>query len=866
MFVSRLLKALCLLLPGLAATAQTAEDFSDGDLTSNPAWTGDLSKFEILAGELHLNAPAVSGSAWLSTPSLAIENAGWEFSVRLTFNPSSTNFINVFLASDQQNLTSPLNGHFVKIGNTTDEISLYRRSGLTDTEIIDGLDGRVNADPVTVRVRVTRNESADWTLTSDVGITGTFATEGTVRDEAHLASTHFGWTCVYTSTRSTSFYVDNISVTGAPVTDRVNPELDSLTTLSATSVRVWFSEEMDETTLTHTANYTLMPGGSNPSTALPAAMNTAVDLTLGSALLNGVPASLRLSGLKDMAGNELSDTTVTVLYFQASPLVYRDIEFTEIFADPSPSVGLPSFEFIEIYNRSSTPASLTGWTLADKTSTSVLPDHILLPGQYVILTSSAGYASYSSAGTTLSVSNFPTLNNDGDRLVLKTGEEQTIDSLEYDLSWYGDDDKEQGGYSLEKIDPNNPCAEEENWTASDSATGGTPGSLNSVNASKPDLSPPKITGVLPLNPAQVLVRFNEKLAYPLTLPTARITNEECLSSESIVSSIAFADRSLRTLVLEVNPPLLPGQTYQLAMHSVEDCAGNSTSLNDCPEGFIPFGLPEAALTGDILINEILFNPRSGGVDFVELVNVSEKFINLKGAGLRNADASVEVFPGDRLFAPGDLLVITPDPQVLISQYPVSDPLKVAQQPLPSLPDDEGSIELLVSDSVTLDLFAYHHNYHSPFVRNEEGVSLERISLSAKTNEASNWTSASAQSGYATPGRVNSQHLEGPSEQGNVSVFPEVFEPQSGSPAFTEIAYRFSTAGRTANVRLLDMAGRVIKTIAANESIGTEGFFRWDGDTDEGSRARMGAYLVWFETFDAAGSVELYRLRVVVARR
>lgn len=825
-----------------------------------------MSKFEILAGELHLNAPAVSGSAWLSTPSLAIENAGWEFSVRLAFNPSSTNFINVFLVSDQQNLTSPLNGYFVKIGNTTDEISLYRRSGSTDTEIIDGLDGRVNADPATVRVRVTRNEFADWTLSSDVGITGSFANEGAARDDVHLVSAHFGLTCIYTSTRSTSFFLDNITVTGGPVTDRVKPTVDSLTVQSATALRLWFSETMDASTLSGLANYTFQPGNLNPLMAQPASADRAVDLTLEKALTNGVAVNLVVSGLKDVAGNELSDTTVAVLYFHASPLAYRDVEFTEIFADPSPSVGLPAAEFIEIYNRSANPARLRNWTLADKSSTAVLPDHMLLPGQYLILTSPAGHSLYEHYGATLTVSSFPTLNNDGDILILRTDAGAKIDSLEYTLSWFGDEDKEQGGYSLEKIDADNPCAEEENWTASDSPAGGTPGIINSVSASKPDLSPPQATGVLPVSPTRVLVMFNEKLADPLPAPTALLTDAQCGMSGSIVSSIAFADAGLRSLVLGVSPPLVPGRTYQLAMEGVTDCAGNPTPSNDCPEGFIPFGLPEPALAGDIRINEILFNPRSGGVDFVELANASEKYINLKGIRLRNHDAADEIISGDKLLGPGDLLALTSDPQVLMSQYPVSNSLNIAGQPLPPFPDDEGSVDILTSDSVTLDVFAYHRSYHSPFVDDEEGVSLERISLTAQTDLAANWTSASAQAGYATPGEVNSQHLALSSVQGTVSVYPEVFKPESGSPPFTEITYKFSTAGRTANVRLLDLAGRVVKTLAVNESIGTQGFFRWDGDTDEGARARMGAYIIWFETFDANGTVELYRLRVVVAPR
>ena len=42
-----------------------------------------------------------------------------------------------------------------------------------------------------------------------------------------------------------------------------------------------------------------------------------------------------------------------------------------------------------------------------------------------------------------------------------------------------------------------------------------------------------------------------------------------------------------------------------------------------------FALPEQGLSKDIIINEVLFNPLNGGVDFVEIYNNSNKFIDLK---------------------------------------------------------------------------------------------------------------------------------------------------------------------------------------------------------------------------------------------
>ena len=62
----------------LVGIAQFSDNFSDGDFTNNPTWTGDAAKLEVDGSfRLHLNAPAVADVAYLSTPSGVISNAEW---------------------------------------------------------------------------------------------------------------------------------------------------------------------------------------------------------------------------------------------------------------------------------------------------------------------------------------------------------------------------------------------------------------------------------------------------------------------------------------------------------------------------------------------------------------------------------------------------------------------------------------------------------------------------------------------------------------------------------------------------------------------------------------------------------------------
>jgi flagellar hook assembly protein FlgD len=61
-------------------------------------------------------------------------------------------------------------------------------------------------------------------------------------------------------------------------------------------------------------------------------------------------------------------------------------------------------------------------------------------------------------------------------------------------------------------------------------------------------------------------------------------------------------------------------------------------------------------------------------------------------------------------------------------------------------------------------------------------------------------------------------------------------------------------------------GREIRQLANNTTLATSGFFRWDGDTQDGTKARVGYYVVWVEVFSASGKVETFRKRVVVAAK
>ncbi len=530
---------------------------------------------------------------------------------------------------------------------------------------------------------------------------------------------------------------------------------------------------------------------------------------------------------------------------------WKSVLISEILADPTPQVGLPPAEFIEIFNPGTEPFDLTGWRLTDGSSTGTFPSSVLLPGEFKVVAASSSAVQFNNA---LGLVNFPSLNNSGDHLKLFAPGEILIDSIAYDLGWYHDEDKQEGGWSLELIDPRNPCGEGDNWAASEDVRGGTPGQTNSVFAEKPDLTPPILEQAYAFDSVTLSIVANEAL-HANAPRDLRIT----LTPNVEVKGVSLADPSRRNLVITLDNTLQTRTAYDLYIEGLRDCNGNLM-----PPTARVIGLTEEPDSLDLRLSEVLFNPRSGGADFIEIFNASEKFVDLSALTLGNGQDKTHLRPW--VMVPHSQISVTEEPDALDSQYPLSSSGTKLKVTLPSLPDDAGELVLASVDGRIIDQLSYDESWHSALLRDKEGVSLERVDLKGPTREPANWQSASAVSGYATPGLPNSQRRDDQNVLGQVRVEPEIFSPGDDTFDFVQIIYHFDQPGKVGTIRILDSQGAQVKNIANNELLGTEGSFQWDGDRDDGRKASLGYYVVWMETFDPEGGVANFRRRVVVARK
>ena len=206
-----------------------------------------------------------------------------------------------------------------------------------------------------------------------------------------------------------------------------------------------------------------------------------------------------------------------------------DVIITEIFADPSPSFGIPQNEFIEVRNVSRTSINLKDWKFGDKNSLATITSvFVLQPDSMAIICATSATASFAAFGTTIGVSGFPSLDNDGDLIFLRSKEGMTIHAVNYDRTWYENDLKSNGGWSLEMIDTKNPCGGSTNWSASIEATGGTPGKKNSIDGSNEDTRAPVLLRTYAIDSITLVAVFDE----PLDSLTASTTTRYVLDQDN----------------------------------------------------------------------------------------------------------------------------------------------------------------------------------------------------------------------------------------------------------------------------------------------------------------------------------------------
>ncbi|HEY6062957.1 MAG TPA: lamin tail domain-containing protein [Chitinophagaceae bacterium] len=543
-----------------------------------------------------------------------------------------------------------------------------------------------------------------------------------------------------------------------------------------------------------------------------------------------------------------------------------DVVIDELMADPTPQIGLPNNEWIELKNTTASPVNLQNWRIGDASGQSgPLPNFTLQPDSFVIVCTGSAVAAMSAFGITISVTGFPSLDNDGDQLFLKAANGKTIHAVNYTSEWYQNEVKKDGGWTLEMIDTKSPCAGSSNWKASISVTGGTPGKKNSMDAINNDATAPQLKRAYTTDNVTIVLVYDEPVD---SLSGATLANYTIDGGLIFTGAVTIAPL-FNQVQLKTTTPLATDRVYTIIASNVKDCKNNT--INAVNKARV--GLPTDAAAGEWIINEILLNPRPNAYDFVEFYNNSNKIFDAAKLYIANRNSSGVISSVKALSAspcyvfPGDYIVVTENAASLALNYLVKNPdNELIVSSLPSFPDDEGDMIALNFQGNIVDEVKYKDDWHFKLIDNAEGVSLERIDPAGLSQDESNWHSAASTAGYGTPTYKNSQYKLLNSISATLAVIPKIFSPDNdGYDDIVTIQYAVTEPGYVANITVFDAAGRPVRNLVRNGILGLKGYWNWDGLDDKGNKLPVGIYIIFTEIFNLNGNKEKFKNLLVLAR-
>lgn len=865
---------LLLILP-FTLQAQLTETFSDEDFTNNPAWNGSLSKY-IISTSTAIPASirpgiqtssTVADTTYLSTPIPFSVNDSieWSFWWKISFNPSTGNYARYYLMSDQANLKASLNGYYLCTGfGGNDRLTLVRQDGNTSAVVLTGNVANLNRTTNESRIKVVYKTGGIWKLYCDTLGGTAFCPEGTATDNTYSNFAYTGIYNLFSVSNATKFYFDDLYI-GSVQVDTIRPTVSSLKASSIFTLDLLFSEAVSDATALDLSSYSVDHGIGIPSSVSKDAVNPLkYILTFTQPFPDGILCNLSINQISDNSGNVILPASLPFAYYIAKAY---DLSINEIMADPSPAVGLPQWEYIELYNRTSLPINLEGWMLKIGSTSKLFGNVSIPPASYLILSDDDAKSDFENFGQFYGFQSF-SVSNTGAMIQLISSVGNIISYADFSDEWYQDANKDDGGYSVEQIDPANPCGGISNWKASLNLFGGTPGVANSVKSNNPDIQAPEIYRAVLQDSTTLLLWFSEAVDSTEAINPYSYSFDHGLS---IVGMPKGNSPQYNQVVLKFSPATQVGVIYNLIFSdTIFDCAANPIVM---PQS-VRFARTEIPQPGDLVINEILSNPFESGNDYVEIYNRSSKILDLRFAQLATLndslliDDQVMIAPQGFPVFPGEYWVLAENKSKVTAFYQTLNPGNfVEMSDFPAFNNDSGKVLLVLTDNTIIDRVDYTVTWHDPILKSTDGVSFERVNPERSSADAGNWHSAASTVGFGTPTYKNSQYSDAEAVT-EVTVDPQVFSPDNdGFQDVVNIVYEFDNPGFICNIRIFDIEGKPVRDLVSNELLGSSGIFSWDGKDKDGNRVSTGYYVVYTEVFNAAsGEVKKFKNAVAVAAR
>ncbi len=734
---------------------QVSEGFSDGEVLYHPVWVGDTARFRVnQAKQLQSTTINRSDTAHLSTINKNILNTTWEFYTQLNIDPSSSNQIRIYLASDNVNPDSSSNSYFIQIGETgaSDSYDLYKKSGKTIQKLIDGPPrARLKADTLKVWFMAIHRVDGYWELLSRTDTLSNWQMEGSCFDRFMLKCNFFSISIKHTSTRSDKFIVDDIHVylhehdTSAPEYVEMEVHDDSI-------ISILFSEELDTTQLFRTNQYALNQN-IQPKKVLINSQNTQLlDIIFKNSIPNG-RVTIKIPIISDLLGNRTDSPQQFQINYTGIPdnNTY-DIIFSELMIDPSPNVNLPEIEYIELYNSTQTPINIFQWEFVNGNTNIKLPNYTIPNNQFIILCKQSDTSLLKAYGNVIGLSTWPALTNTAGNLKLINHRKKIIDEVNYNSSWYKNDSKAQGGFSLEIVTDQKQCGGFYQYEVTNNNNGGTPGSRNSLWG-KGNNNEFYVQHIEFLNDSSIYIKFSQ---CPDTSVSKLHQNYWLKNINAYPIRHQFINERYDELILTYGVKFKNKKNYQINLLNLVTCHGFSLDEKLFNKIFI---------TNDdtslLKINELYVDayPSNGlpEIEYIELYNTTSNAVDLSGYTIVISTGKF-ILPKISLRGHEYIIICSSNDSIIMKTYGKC----IGLNSFPNLSNTSSTITLYNKAGRLIDRVSYKNSWYRDSNKSVGGWSLELIDPYHNCSSTNRWIASSNNVG-GTPGKVNSvavfnQHL------------------------------------------------------------------------------------------------------------
>jgi hypothetical protein len=203
-----------------------------------------------------------------------------------------------------------------------------------------------------------------------------------------------------------------------------------------------------------------------------------------------------------------------------------------------------------------------------------------------------------------------------------------------------------------------------------------------------------------------------------------------------------------------------GKIYTLQISGLTDLAGNMPA-----ETSKSIGIIEPKATGDLILNEVMFENPLNSLEYIEIYNKTEKILDVSGLVFttRKTDGSLNTgnnIPPKTLLLPHSYLALCEDADSVRNYHKCPLESNILTTTWSTLNNESATLVLANEAKDTIyDELTYNVKWHNSWVKEPKGIALERTGPDMPTQSRWSWHSASSEGNYGTPGYKNSEYID-----------------------------------------------------------------------------------------------------------